>query len=72
VGKQFEQLLNARYLESLGYGTYDERLDFDTLRHFEAHLPRYEENLGKYEPKDNAEIFAILDELLDKREARLL
>lgn len=72
VGKQFEQLLNARYLESLGYGTYDEGLDFDTLRHFEANLPLYEANLARYEPKDNAEMFANLDELLDKREARLL
>ncbi|MFU8807395.1 MAG: glycosyltransferase family protein, partial [Bradymonadaceae bacterium] len=72
VGKQFEQLLNSRYLEELGYGMYDEDLDMDALRRFDTHLPRYGAALKSYEPRDNDALFTALDELLDKREARLL
>ncbi len=72
VRGQFEQVLNARYLHELGYGTYDERLDLDTLREFQANLDRYEENLRSYERHGNDVLFGRVDELIDQVEAGLL
>ncbi|MBA2662706.1 MAG: teichoic acid biosynthesis protein [Bradymonadaceae bacterium] len=72
VGNQFEQTLNARYIEKLGFGLYDSHLDESSLRHFCDNLPRYRDALGSYPRQDNTLIFAKLDELLDQREALLL
>lgn len=72
VRKQFEQLLNARYLEQLGYGTYDTTLDEATIRHFIARLPEFREHLASYERHDNQRLFTQLDELLDLAASGLL
>jgi len=62
---QFEQLLNARYLEDLGYGFSMDRLDEPTVRHFLANLDRYRDNLAGYEPVGNDTLFGLLNERLD-------
>ncbi|RVU46757.1 teichoic acid biosynthesis protein [Lujinxingia sediminis] len=72
VGGQFEQLLNARYLKDLGYGTYTRRMGPTDLVDFVDDLPRYREALQGYEPRDNSELFARLEELFDQAEAGLL
>lgn len=72
VRKQFEQLLNARYLTQLGYGTYDTHLDEATIRNFIDRLPEFSANLESYERKDNSELFTQLDLLLDKAASGLL
>ena len=61
---QFEQTLNARYLEQLGYGANAERVDKDTLPAFLKETARYQDALEAYEPRDNSMTFACLDELL--------
>lgn len=65
VRRQFEQLLNSRYLEHLGYGTYDTHLDLATIEHFVARRDEFLENLERYERHDNTQLFARLDEQLD-------
>lgn len=72
VRSQFEQTMNARYLEALGYGTYDKDLGLETLQQFVADLDRYAENLKTYERHDNSILFDRLDELLDQAAAGLL
>lgn len=72
VREQFEQMLNARYIHRLGYGTYDERLDLTTLQHFADNLDEYAANLQGYERHDNSKLFSRLDELLDQAAAGLL
>ncbi len=66
VKKQFEQVLNARYLEQLGYGLYDADLDEPTLRHFIDRLPEFKAALEGYDRQDNSRVFAELDALLDQ------
>ncbi|HNW91877.1 MAG TPA: glycosyltransferase family protein [bacterium] len=78
---QFEQQLNARYLEQLGYGmhadgdavTADPAGFRARLDAFLANLPRYRANLAQYATEhpqaDNTAVFAALDELL-AREVR--
>lgn len=72
VKKQFEQILNARYLEKLGYGMYDTELDLPMIERFIACLPQYKEALASYDRQDNARTFEELDALLDRHQAGLL
>jgi len=62
--KQFEQELNARYLDKLGYGAWTPELSEAGLRHFLDRLPAYQEALADYLPRDNDMLFACVDELL--------
>jgi UDP:flavonoid glycosyltransferase YjiC (YdhE family) len=71
--RQFEQVLNARYLEREGYGMAAERgVDADTLQAFVNSTPAYREALERYEQDGNAKLFAALDEYLDKVAAGLV
>lgn len=72
VRGQFEQLMNARYLKELGYGTYKEELDFETINEFQEEIPKYRDALRGYERHDNQETFDRLAELFDQVEAKLL
>ncbi len=65
VRKQFEQVLNARYLESEGYGlAADEQLGQERLGEFLERLPEFERRLAGYRQDGNADILAALDRLL--------
>ncbi len=71
--KQFEQFINARYLESEGYGmAAEEGVDSDSLAAFVNMLPTYREALAGYEQSGNDVLFAALDEYLDKVAAGLI
>ncbi|MBW2736186.1 MAG: teichoic acid biosynthesis protein, partial [Deltaproteobacteria bacterium] len=62
--KQFEQTLNALYLEKLGYGAYCERLEEAALSAFLANLDTYRETLAGYQQDGNAKILEAIDALL--------
>jgi uncharacterized protein (TIGR00661 family) len=67
VRSQFEQVLNAFYLERLGYGYTMDELDVATLRHFFENLDAYGRNVSTYEqPDGNGIVFGLLDERLDR------
>ncbi len=66
LGRQFEQVINARYLERCGYGRYAETLDDPkTVLDFIAAIPQCEAKLAGYTQNGNIEIFAALDEFLE-------
>jgi len=68
LGNQFEQTLNARYLELEGYGRAAEALaDRDVVADFIAHLPAYEERLATFEHDRNQSLFDSIDRLLAGR-----
>jgi uncharacterized protein (TIGR00661 family) len=72
VRGQFEQVLNARYLEKLGYGRFAENLeDPRTVHDFVAAIGEHEKALERYAQDGNKEILAFLDGLLDKAAAGL-
>jgi uncharacterized protein (TIGR00661 family) len=62
VQGQFEQTLNALYLEKLGYGRHAEVLDSKTLESFLAEVPRCAENLKGYAQDGNRLMLEALDE----------
>ena len=71
VGRQFEQVLNARYLEQAGYGRAAVEIDSPTLKRFLQDVPACEESLASYSQDGNADLFSALDQRLDRIAAGL-
>lgn len=72
VGKQFEQTLNARYIERLGYGMCEVNPSAADIAHFVAHLDQYRARLADYPRQDNHTTFEALEGLFDQYHAGLL
>jgi uncharacterized protein (TIGR00661 family) len=62
--KQFEQLLNALYLERLGYGRCCFQLSVGAIHEFWADLEQHEQALASYRQDGNQQILRKLDQLL--------
>lgn len=70
---QFEQVINARYLEKLGYGREAKTLDDPkTVFDFVEAIPGCEEKLASYAQDGNSLILRALDEFFDKAAAGLV
>jgi uncharacterized protein (TIGR00661 family) len=70
VQGQFEQVLNARYLEREGFGMMARSLDDPAVVHaFVARLAACEEALARYEQDGNRLLLAAVDEFLDRAAA---
>ena len=61
---QFEQELNARWLQRLGYGRRELALDGDVVTDFLAHTDDYSAHLEAYVPRDNSMLLGCVDEAL--------
>lgn len=61
VGKQFEQIINARYLQKEGYGLHAEELTEPLLREFLERIPEFENNLACYSQDGNTDLLAKLE-----------
>jgi uncharacterized protein (TIGR00661 family) len=73
VGRQFEQVLNARYLAHEGYGRAAADLDDPgTVHDFIAAIPACEARLATYTQDGNREILAALDGFLDRAAAGII
>lgn len=64
VRKQFEQILNGRYLERLGYGLTDDELTEERLGELLERAGEFQRNLARYRQDGNADLLARLDEVL--------
>jgi len=64
VKKQFEQILNARYLEAEGYGLAAEALDAGRLGTFLERVPELEARVAGWRQDGNRQILSALDDLL--------
>ncbi len=65
VRKQFEQILNARYVEREGYGLCAEELDRRRLGEFLERLPEFGRNVAAFRQDGNRQILGALDRLLE-------
>lgn len=63
---QYEQELNARYLEKLGYGAWARKLRRETLSNFLGRADEIAGTLSGYARRDNGILFACLDELVER------
>jgi len=66
VRGQFEQVMNARYLDYLGFGLHDEELDEFTVRAFLNQLETFRNNLESYPRRGNDILFDELLGLFDR------
>jgi UDP:flavonoid glycosyltransferase YjiC (YdhE family) len=64
VEGQFEQVINALYLEKLGYGMYTKQLTLEALKEFLARVPACQESLKGYTQDGNKRILEALREQL--------
>lgn len=72
VQGQFEQVLNARYLEKEGFGMHAVSLDAETVRAFLDRLPACEQKLAEYTQNGNHDIMVAIDQFLDQAAAGLV
>jgi uncharacterized protein (TIGR00661 family) len=70
VRNQFEQVMNARYIEELGYGLGAERVEADVLRLFLHEAPKYTARVAEHHQEGNKELYAAVDHTL-KRFAKI-
>ncbi len=66
VRHQFEQEMNARYLEKLGYGLGASKIEADTLSWFLGQESQYATALESHEQHGNRELFEKLDEIIGR------
>jgi uncharacterized protein (TIGR00661 family) len=66
VSGQFEQELNARYLDALGYGTWSPAFDAGRIGEFLERSEDYERNLASFSARGNDTVLRCLDELLER------
>jgi len=71
VKNQFEQVLNARYLEILGYGLEGLKIDAQLLRLFLNEQPRYAARVLRHRQKGNELLYEAVDRQM-KRFAKKL
>ncbi len=64
VRHQFEQIMNARYVEELGYGLALESIDADVLRLFLRENAKYAARVEKHRQDGNEALFAAVDRAL--------
>jgi uncharacterized protein (TIGR00661 family) len=69
---QFEQTLNALYLERAGYGMYAKQVDASVLGELLERLPTFRKNLRGYHQDGNRALLEGLDEKLDAAAAGVL
>lgn len=61
---QFEQYMNAAYVDKLGYGRNFNQVTADNLKAFLYDLEKFRSNVGAYRQNGNDELFVTLDKLL--------
>jgi len=67
VKKQFEQILNAIYMDRLGYGEFHQDLEEEDIANFLSRLEEYRKNIDRnFQHDNNQAILGELDSLLDK------
>jgi uncharacterized protein (TIGR00661 family) len=64
VAKQFEQILNARYLEKEGYGLATGQITQPKLDEFLQRMPEFERNLSRYSQDGNKGVLSKLESVL--------
>jgi hypothetical protein len=68
---QFEQEMNAFYLERLGFGTAAAGLDAGALERFLKHVDDHAEALGGYEQDGNTAALEAVDRTIEELVAAL-
>ncbi|MBL4686755.1 MAG: teichoic acid biosynthesis protein [Nannocystaceae bacterium] len=71
IERHFEQILNGRYLEHLGFGRFAAKADAGVVGEFLEAIPDCAAKLATVQQDGNKRLFAALDEHLDRAAAGL-
>jgi uncharacterized protein (TIGR00661 family) len=66
VQNQYEQVLNARYVEHLGYGLEAQQIESDLLKAFLRESHKFAGRVAKHKQEGNHVLFALVDKLLER------
>jgi uncharacterized protein (TIGR00661 family) len=69
IANQFEQYMNAAYLDKMGFGRHFSNLGSDQLKAFIYDLNRFKKNLYDYSQEGNTLLFTEMEKLLSKLES---
>jgi uncharacterized protein (TIGR00661 family) len=65
IHNQFEQWMNAAYIQKLGYGRHFDSLHPDHLKAFLFDLSSFEKNLSSYNQTGNEKLFSAIDKTIE-------
>jgi uncharacterized protein (TIGR00661 family) len=65
INKQFEQWMNAAYIDKLGYGKHCISLNAKDLKYFLASISKYEKQLKQYKQDGNCVLFKTLEDFFN-------
>lgn len=64
IANQFEQFVNASYIQQLGFGIHASNFTSESIMAFLSQLPAFEQKLSNYQQDGNALLFAAVDNYL--------
>lgn len=64
IKNQFEQYMNAAYIEKKSYGKHITEFTSENISLFLENLPKYQQSINQYRQDGNKEIFEKLDKLI--------
>ncbi|CAF1473888.1 unnamed protein product [Didymodactylos carnosus] len=64
VANQYEQVLNAWYLEQLGYGVFAEKIELAALLEWAQKIPQYSKALSNFHHDSNMRLYATVKRVL--------
>ncbi len=70
IEKHYEQFLNSEMVTKLGYGKTIHTISAEEIQLFLDQIPTYQKNLAEYQQTGNEKLFAQLETLLKKIEAK--
>lgn len=66
VRQQTEQIVNAHYVDKLGYGEYHEHLSSDIVKNFIKNVSKCKKNIRKHKQQGNKKLFEKLDKIIQE------
>lgn len=72
VENQYEQVLNAWYLEKLGYGMFANSIELEALQKWAHHIPQYAKALSTYEHDSNIQLHKTVKRVLAEFNTRFI
>ena len=72
VENQYEQVLNAWYLEKLGYGVFEDKIELEALRKWANNIPQYSKALSNYHHDSNMQLHKTVTRVLEEFRGRFI
>ncbi|CAF1066322.1 unnamed protein product [Adineta ricciae] len=72
VENQYEQVLNAWYLQKLGYGVFVDKLEVNALQQWAQNIPQYAKALSHYHHDSNLQLYKTVKRVLAEFSTRFI